>query len=242
MPGWCRDRLAALRCSSEDGWQHSESGAALHRRRRVVAGVLVAGAGLLGASLSTRPGSPRFYGLALSLAATWTVGGLVSGPLHLGRVHGHHYTLRRPVRTPLLIGAGAFAVFYGCARVAVHVPTLNRSVASILRYDQQGSSTLVQLVAAANAAAEEIFFRGALYAAIETKHPVAVSTAIYSLATIPTRNLALVLTSAVMGTLFGVQRQATGGIQAPLLSHLIWSTLMLHFLPPLFRGQEVAGA
>jgi hypothetical protein len=46
----------------------------------------------------------------------------------------------------------------------------------------------------------------------------------------------LVLASAAMGTLLGQQRRATGGIQAPMLTHLTWSTLMLHFLPPLFAA------
>ena len=62
----------------------------------------------------------------------------------------------------------------------------------------------------------------------------------YSLATVATRNPALVLASGVMGTLLAVQRRATGGIQAPLLTHLTWSTLMLRYLPPLFRDQELA--
>ena len=48
------------------------------------AGVSVAGAGLLGLSLSQPPGSPRFYGLTLGVAGTWLAGGLASGPLHLG--------------------------------------------------------------------------------------------------------------------------------------------------------------
>jgi hypothetical protein len=38
-----------------------------------------------------------------------------------------------------------------------------------------------------------------------------------------------------MGTLFGLQRRATGGVQAPMLTHLTWSVLMLCFLPPLFE-------
>jgi len=38
-----------------------------------------------------------------------------------------------------------------------------------------------------------------------------------------------------MGILFALQRRATGGVQAPLLTHLTWSTLMLRYLPPLFR-------
>jgi hypothetical protein len=43
------------------------------------------------------------------------------------------------------------------------------------------------------------------------------------------------LASVVMGVLFAAQRRSTGGIQAPLLTHLTWSALMLRFLPPLFR-------
>ncbi len=91
------------------------------------------------------------------------------------------------------------------------------------------------LTTLANGAAEEVFFRGALYAAIGQEHPVALSTAAYALATVTTRNPALVLAATVMGTLFAAQRRASGGIQAPILTHLTWSTLMLRYLPPLFR-------
>jgi hypothetical protein len=44
-----------------------------------------------------------------------------------------------------------------------------------------------------------------------------------------------VLAATVMGTLFAAQRRASGGIQASTLTHLTWSTLMLRYLPPLFR-------
>ena len=60
-----------------------------------------------------------------------------------------------------------------------------------------------------------------------------VDTAIYTLAATATRNPALMLASGTMGALFGLQRRATGGIQAPVLTHLTWSTLMLRFLPAL---------
>ena len=80
--------------------------------------VAVAGASLLGVSLSTPPGSPRFYGLTLGVAGTWVVGGLASGPLHLGRMFGPGDTLRRPVLTPLASGVGAFGAFYAAALVA----------------------------------------------------------------------------------------------------------------------------
>jgi len=234
------ERLAALTSSVVDQvpWSRSESDTALHRRRWVVAGASLAGAGLLGMSLSTKPGSPQFYGLTLGVAATWIAAGLGSGPLHLGWIQCRHHTLRRPVITPVLTGVGAFAVFYVCAVAARHVPVLNTAISGVLQYAHQGSSPLVLLTTLANGAGEEVFFRGALYAAIGGRHPVALSTAVYSLTTTATRNPALVLASAAMGTLFGLQRRATGGIQAPILTHLTWSALMVHFLPPLFGASS----
>ena len=47
----------------------------VRRRRAVVTGTCVLGAGVLGASLSAPPNSPRFYVLTLSAAGTWLVGG-----------------------------------------------------------------------------------------------------------------------------------------------------------------------
>jgi hypothetical protein len=40
-----------------------------------------------------------------------------------------------------------------------------------------------------------------------------------------------------MGLLFAQQRRITGGIQAPMLIHLVWSAMMLGYLPPLSADQ-----
>jgi uncharacterized protein len=225
LPAWLAEKVPR---------DHRESDAAFRRRRRVVAATSLTGAGLLSASLSTRPDSTAFYGLTLGTAATWTVGSLASGRLHLGwMLHGDR--LRRPVATPVLTGVGAFAMCYGCAVVAQRIPVLERAIRSVLCYADQGSDSLVLFTTLANGAAEEVFFRGALYAAVGMRRPVLASTAVYMLATTATRNPALVLASGAMGTLFGLQRRASGGIQASMLTHLTWSTLMLRFLPPLFR-------
>ena len=217
---------------------HREPDEAFRRRRKVVAGVTAAGAGLLGVSLSTRPASWQFYAATAGVAATWLAGGVASGPLHLGWMQTRDDTLRRPVLTPVLLGVGAFGTFYACALVAREIPVLDEAIENVLAYAHQGDTTLVLLTTLANGAAEEVFFRGALYAAIGEQHPVALSTAAYALATVTTRNPALVLAATVMGTLFGAQRRASGGIQAPVLTHLTWSVLMLRYLPPLFRKQE----
>ena len=219
---------------------HRETDAAFRRRRRVTAGVAVGGAGLLGVSLSTRPGSPSFYGLTLAVAGTWVAGGLASGPLHLGWMLTPDRQLRRPVVTPVVTGIGAFGLFYGAALVARRIPVLDRSITRIMRYAHQGSTPLVATTALANGVAEEVFFRGALYAAIGTERPVVTSTAVYVLATAATRNPSLLLASVVMGAIFGVQRRVTGGIQAPVLTHVTWSALMLRYLPPLFADRPDA--
>ena len=217
------------------GLDHAEPADVVRRRRQVVAGTSVVGAVLLGASLSTGPGSRAFYLSTGTVAGVWAVGGALSGPLHLGWIEDRDATLRRPVVTPVLTGVGAFGIFYGAARVVRWVPVLDRAVARVLTYADAGSSRMVLATTLANGVGEELFFRGALYTALGDSHPVLSSTAIYTLATTTTRNPALVLAAGVMGSLFGLQRRASGGVQAPLLTHLTWSALMVRFLPPLFR-------
>jgi uncharacterized protein len=230
LPSWLTEKVP------RDHW---ESDAAFHRRRRVVAGTTVVGASLLGASLSTEPDSKAFYALTGGVAATWTAGGFASGPLHLGYQRRRtRETLERPVVTPIALGVGAFGLFYAVALVARQIPFLDKALGDILAFADEGNTGLTLATTLVNGAAEEVFFRGALYAAAGVEHPVLKTTAVYTLATVPTRNPALVLAAGVMGTLFAFQRRASGGIQAPLLTHLTWSSLMFRFLPPLFTGHR----
>ncbi|MCZ4498381.1 MAG: family intrarane metalloprotease [Marmoricola sp.] len=214
---------------------YAESEMVVARRRKVVAGTSLAGAGLLGASLATEPGSKKFYASTGAVAAVWTLGGVASGPLHLGWIRYADQQLRRPLITPLVTGIGAFGLFYGAALVARRIPVLDDAISRILVFADEGDDRLVYLTTLANGVGEEVFFRGALYAALGPHHPVAASTIVYTVATTTTRNPALVLAAGVMGSLFGLQRRASGGIQAPTITHLTWSALMLRYLPPLFR-------
>jgi membrane protease YdiL (CAAX protease family) len=187
-------------------------------KKALLAGVTAAGSGLLGASLASRPGSRRFHVLTASVAATWFAG---AGPVPRGR---------RDVAWPVLAGAGAFGAFYGGALVARRIPPLRRAIAGVLGHAHHGSTPSVVTTTLVTGAAEEIFFRGALYDAFGARG----STAMYVLSTTATRNPALVLASTAMGTLFAVQRGRSGGVLAPLLTHVVWSALMLGFLPRLF--------
>lgn len=212
-----------------------ETDAVQTRRRRVVATVGLTGAGLLGLSLSTKPGSGRFYLLTGAVAATWSIGAFASGPLHVGRIRGRDDITRVPVVTPVATGVAAFGAFYGMALVARRIPFLESAIGNILRFADEGALPLVILTTCANGIGEELFFRGALFATIRDDHPVVTSTGLYTAATLATRNPALIAAAAVMGTLFGIQRRASGGVQAPALTHLTWSVLMLRYLPPLFE-------
>ncbi len=206
------------------------------RRRRVVTTAGAGGAGLLGISFSTRPGSPQFYLLTLGVAGTWTAGAVRAGPLHRGWTQGRDGAVRRPVVMPVLTGAGAFGLFCGPALVARRIPPLEQAIGSVLRFADNGPAPLVVLPTCANGVAEELFLRGALHSAVGEPHPVAKTTIAYTAAITATRNPALALAGAAMGVIFGLQRRATGGVQAPVLTHLTWSLLMLRYLPPLFRN------
>jgi uncharacterized protein len=214
---------------------HRQSDAAFLRRRIVVAITLALGATLLGLSFSVRQGDPAFYPLTFGLAATWTLGSVLSGPLHLGHIHlaGR---LRRPTVTPIAVGLLLAAIFVLGALIIRTIPSLVRLAEDVLGYARLGNLWIICVITLVNGIAEELFFRGALFAAIGVRHAVLISTALYVLATVAGGNLVLVFTAAVLGTVVGLERRASGGILAPILTHVTWSLSMLFALPPLFAA------
>lgn len=214
---------------------HRQSDAAFLRRRIVVAITLALGATLLGLSFSVRQGDPAFYPLTIGLAATWTLGSVLSGPLHLGHIHlaGR---LRRPTITPIAVGLLLAALFVLGALIVRTIPSLVRLAEDVLGYARLGNLWIICVITLVNGIAEELFFRGALFAAIGVRHAVLISTVLYVLATVAGGNLVLVFTAAVLGTVVGLERRASGGILAPILTHVTWSLSMLFVLPPLFAA------
>jgi membrane protease YdiL (CAAX protease family) len=214
---------------------HRQSDAAFLRRRIVVAITLALGATLLGLSFSLRQGDPAFYPLTFGLAATWTLGSVLSGPLHLGHIQlaGR---LRRPTITPIAVGLLLAALFVLGALIVRTIPSLVRLAEDVLGYARLGNLWVICVITLVNGIAEELFFRGALFAAIGARHAVLISTVLYVLATVAGGNLVLVFTAAVLGTVVGLERRASGGILAPILTHVTWSLSMLFVLPPLFAA------
>jgi membrane protease YdiL (CAAX protease family) len=192
----------------------------------IVAATGVVGALLLGLASAQPRHSSAFSVLAVLLAATWVIGGLLSGPLHLGRVAG-----RRSLLVPVILGAGAFGVFAVGALLVRHIPPLHSAVTEVLARADVGPRWRITLVTLGNGVAEEIYFRGALYSALERHRPVWWSTLVYVAVTACSGNGMLVFAAAVMGTLFALERRATRGILAPVITHVTWSALMLFLLP-----------
>ncbi len=205
------------------------------RRRRIVAGsTLVVGSVVLGLGFTQEQGSTAFYILTLVLALVWSIGAFASGPLHLGWTHtraGQRKT--RPILQPFLLGLLAVAIFVAGAVVVAQIPVLRDEVNEVLNFARFASLPVVAAITMINGVAEELFFRGALFAAIGRRYPVVISTVLYALATVTTQNWMLVFAAAVLGTLVGLQRKVTGGVLGPMVTHLTWSMSMLFILPPL---------
>jgi membrane protease YdiL (CAAX protease family) len=213
---------------------HQQTDREFRRRRIVVAITLAAGAVLLGISLSVRPGDDLFYLLTGLVALTWVGGALLSGPLHLGRI-AYRDRLRRPIGTPIVTGLVLGAVFVAGSLVVRELPPLRELVNSVLAHARYGAIVPIVVITLLNGAAEEIFFRGALFAAIGRRHAVLISTVIYAAATLATGNLMLVFAAFLLGLVLALQRRASGGILAPILTHITWSTTMLFALPALIH-------
>ena len=212
---------------------HNEPPGVVRRRRVVVAITLVIGAVVLGFSLRRHPGESSFYWLTLVLAGVWLVGGFASGPLHLGGIcwRGRN---QRPVITGTTVGLLLGGVFVVGGLIAREITAVSALIIRVLLFAHQGSFPLIVGITVVNGVAEEVFFRGALYTALGRYHPVLISTILYTCATMPSGNLMLGFAALVLGTVCALERRATGGVLAPMLTHFVWGLIMVLALPPMF--------
>jgi len=189
---------------------------------------MVGGTALLAATLRVPRGSVAFTTLAVLVAATWTLGSLLSGPVPF---QPDRRAVSHTVAAAVVAGGIAFLVFLAAALVARHLPVVGHALDRVLATADAGPTALVLGVALINGAGEELFFRGALHAALAPHHPAITTTIAYVLVTAATGNLALVIAAVVMGALFALERLSTRGVLAPMVTHLTWSTLMVLALP-----------
>ena len=98
---------------------------------------------------------------------------------------------------------------------SARIPVLREPVQELLDHARVGSLALVTVITIVNGIAEELYFRGALYAAVGRRHAVAITTVVYALVTATSGIPLLVLAAALVGLVVAFQRRVTGGILGP---------------------------
>ncbi|MGV8907498.1 MAG: CPBP family intramembrane glutamic endopeptidase [Propionicimonas sp.] len=214
---------------------HSETPEQLIHRRWVCAVALAVGSFMMAWTLQTvriSPADPVLYASTFALATTWVVGTLLSGRVYVGAGNRRTgVTSTHAVVQSFMLGLLLIAVFVGGASVVALIPVLNDPLLSLVTDVQMGILPLVVALFVLNAVAEELFFRGGLYAAIGGQHEVLITSAVYALSTVPTGIPVLVVGSAALGAAVGFQRRVTGGVLGPIITHLTWLAGMMLLLP-----------
>jgi uncharacterized protein len=213
----------------------------LPRRPAVLAATVVIGALVLAWSLRVPPGDPLFYLGTLATAVVWVAGAVLSGSTRSVRVLWSRSTRPSPggrsrssqALGSLVLGLLLVAVFVVAGLAVGQVPLLARPVRHLLDHADGAWLPLVAVLTAVNGVAEELFFRGALYAGVRRHDPVLVTAVVYAVVTAASGIPLLVLAAAVIGSVTALQRRATGGLIAPTVTHVTWSLGMLLLLPPL---------
>lgn len=221
---------------------HSETPEQLVQRRWVCAVTLAVGSFMMAWTLRTvrfTPADPVLYAATLALGTTWVVGTLLSGRVYLGTGNRRDGgTGSRAIVQSLLLGLMLTAVFLAATAVVALVPILRDPLLGLLSDVQSGMLPVVIVLFVVNAVAEELFFRGGLYAAIGGQHEVLITTFVYALSTVPTGIPVLVIGSAVLGAAVGFQRRVTGGVVGPIVTHLTWLAGMMLLLPQVLSAWQ----
>lgn len=226
--------LSDVLTAEAPGTRFDDPGA--HRRRRwAVVGFGILGAVVLGVSLSAKPGDSAFYPLTVALAAVWLVGGFLSGPIRLGRFGFRRSpTIAAAAVLGIVTGLAVGAAFVLGALVTREIPPLSDLVTRVLAFRDEGSLAAVTAITLGNGLAEEVFFRGAVYSAVQRHRPIVVSTVLYVAATLASGNPMLGFAAIILGAVCAVLRRCTDGVLAPICTHVVWGAIVLFALPPIF--------
>lgn len=142
------------------------------------------------------------------------------------------------------IAVASGIVFYGATRAAVGLasrqPVLRASVADVYRHSREtGFVTVLALTLLVAVPGEELFWRGFLLPELRDATG-SVSGAILAWAvavgvTAAWASPPLLAAAVVGGGLWTILATWSGGVLAPIASHLVWTALMLVWPPPAAR-------
>jgi len=197
-------------------------------RRAVALSALIVGAALIGATLRVERGSATFYIAGYALAAVWVVAALLSLPI---RWTGAMFHPRIELAIGTVVGTAMFGVFVAADEIGRHISFIAGPTVNLLAKADAGPVVAVLALALVNGVAEEMFFRGSLPDAVGGRTPLVISTVVYIAVAATAGNTALTLAAIVMGVVFALVRSRTGGLIAPITTHLVWSTLVVLALP-----------
>lgn len=211
---------------------HSETPEQLVQRRWVSAVTLAIASFLVAWTLRISPGDPAIYAVTLALGTTWVVGAMMSGRLYLGSATTRRgYQDSRAIIQSVLLGLLLVGFFLAGAVIIAAIPALRDPFLGLLLHARMGIVPVIVGLLFLNAVAAELFFRGGLYAATGGQHAVLITTFVFALSTVATDIPIIVVGAAVLGAVVGLQRRVTGGVLAPIITHLTWLTGMVFLLP-----------
>lgn len=197
-------------------------------RTIVVVAALVAGAVLIAATLRLHRDSTGFYAAGFGLAVVWIVAALAARPID---VWGERATHDSSLLTGVVLGGLTFALFLGGAEIGRRISFLAGPIDNVLGKADAGPLAAVLALALVNAVAEELFFRGALFDVLPERLAPVLAVVVYVAFTAVGGNTALTVAALVMGVVFVIERVVTGGVVASIVTHVVWSTLIILFLP-----------
>jgi len=194
------------------------------RRRSLLVLLLtmVAVAWLTRETFAARNGSSRQETLSFLLAGALVLGTYLSGGWP-SRGRGRRLRVVGPVLTGLLLVV-AFAVL---GWLTSWIGPLDNG-ADAMERNARALSTLGLVALALAGAAEELFYRGALFERVRL--PVLTTALAHMVTTLPAGNVALTLSAGFLGVVLGMTRRTSGGWRAPAVSHVVWALVSVWWL------------
>lgn len=137
----------------------------------------------------------------------------------------------------ILAGTVLYAVFWvGEQLLVIVVPPLADEVGDLYAVRGRTASWYMPLVLAIAAPGEELFFRGL----VQHQAGIAVALVVYGGVHLWERKVILVVAALVGGLWWGLLLTWTGGLIAPVVSHLVWCLIIIVWRParPAARAQR----
>ncbi|MDQ6838786.1 MAG: CPBP family intramembrane metalloprotease [Actinomycetota bacterium] len=191
---------------------------------KIVLGVILAAAGWGAMFVLRRDG---FWTRAALAGAAIGIYAVAVEPTTIGHLFDRRHWAG-DLGVGVVSGAVLYAVFWvGEQALVIILPKLAVEVGDLYAVRGRTSPWFMPLVLAIAAPGEELFFRGFL----QHQAGVAIALAIYGAVHLWERKVILVLAALLGGLWWGALFTWTGGLIAPVVSHLLWCLIIIVWRP-----------